>query len=410
VVGLSRVLDIGAGPGDERDLRVRKRAAVGSALAFMGFAVAVGIVNTMVANYEEAVLASCQFVVFGSALLVFRRNHRLGPLVVTMSAVGTGILFLSLFPSGGISWGATNLVWVIMVPMSAVLFLGSRSAIPALAAIVAVVVVAVVLDPVMWDVPPEPTMMRLVIEAVNILGPASIALALVVFIDGERVRARAESEALLLNTLPRSIADRLKQGERVIADHYDAVTVLFSDLVDFTPFAAHEPPARVVALLNEIFSEFDSLAERFGLEKIKTIGDGYMVVAGAPETRPDHAPAILDMALEMQAVGFAWSPDERPFRLRIGVATGPAVAGVIGQRKFSYDIWGDAVNMASRMESTAVPGTIQVAASTWELCEDRFSFTPRDVDVKGMGLLRTYQLDSRRVPPEAMVSIDRDQT
>ncbi len=138
------------------------------------------------------------------------------------------------------------------------------------------------------------------------------------FIDGERLRAKAESDVLLLNVLPRSIADRLKHGERVIADHYDAVTVLFADIVDFTPFAAHESPARVVAVLNEIFSRFDTLAERHGLEKIKTIGDAYMVVAGIPEPRPDHAAAVLEMAIAMQVgvegleQGGIWRTSQHP--------------------------------------------------------------------------------------------------
>ena len=186
-----------------------------------------------------------------------------------------------------------------------------------------------------------------------------------VFIDGERVRAKAESDALLLNILPRSIADRLKRGERVIADHYDEVTILFTDIVDFTPFAAmRRRPGSWP--LNEVFSRFDTLAEQHGLEKIKTIGDAYMVVAGAPEPRPDHASVIVDMALEMHGRrGFDRTDARGPLRLRIGIASGPAVAGVIGQRKFSYDVWGDAVNLASRMESTGVAGVIQVAASTW---------------------------------------------
>jgi adenylate cyclase len=251
-----------------------------------------------------------------------------------------------------------------------------------------------VLDPRLQQPPPEPSLGRLLITAINLLGPALIALGLVVFIDGERVRAKAESERLLLNILPRSIADRLKRDDRTIADYHDEVTVLFADLVDFTPFAATETPARAVAVLNEIFSGFDSLAEQFGLEKIKTIGDAYMVVAGAPIPRPDHAGVILDMAVAMHAM--ARGSDlmaGRPFQLRTGVASGPAVAGVIGHRKFSYDIWGNAVNLASRMESTGLPGMIQVASSTWELCRDRFSFTPRDVDVKGIGPVRSYLLD-----------------
>jgi guanylate cyclase len=241
---------------------------------------------------------------------------------------------------------------------------------------------------------PDPSAGRIVITAINLLGPTVIALGLVLFIDGERVRAKAESERLLLNILPRSIADRLKRDERTIADQHDEVTVLFADLVEFTPFAAGETPARVVAVLNEIFSGFDSLAERYGTKKIKTIGDAYMVVAGAPQPRADHAGVMLEMALAMHELARRTeSRPGRPLELRTGVATGPAVAGVIGHRKFSYDLWGDAVNLASRMESTGLPGRIQVAQSTRELCRDRFAFTPRDVEVKGVGLVRSYLLD-----------------
>jgi len=395
---------MGADPDDEPDLRIRKRTAVASALAFMVIAVVLGLANVALGRLPQVALALAQIVAFGTALLVFRRSHRLAPLVVTMSAVGLAVLFLSLIPTGGLSWGASNLIWIILVPMAAVLFLGGRAAVPALAAIVVVVAVAVVMDPIIQSAPPDPTLARLLFVGVNILGPATIALGLVVFIDGERVRAKAESEALLLNVLPRPIADRLKRGERVIADHHDEVTALFADLAEFTPFAAQQTAARVVAVLNEIFSGFDSLAELFGLEKIKTIGDGYMVVAGAPEPRVDHASVILEMALEMHALaGRIEVTPGRKLQLRTGVASGPAVAGVIGHRKFSYDVWGDAVNLASRMESTGLPGRIQVASSTWQLCRDRYPFTPRDVEVKGMGALRAYLLDPAAAAPVADV-------
>jgi class 3 adenylate cyclase len=267
---------------------------------------------------------------------------------------------------------------------------------PALAGVIIVVAVGVIIDPSVRTTVPEAETGRLLLIALNVVIPAAVALGLVVFIDGERLRAKAESDALLLNVLPRSIADRLKRGERVIADHYAEVTILFADVVDFTPFAARETPARVVAVLNDIFSRFDTLAERHGLEKIKTIGDAYMVVAGAPEPRADHASVIVDMAIEMLDAAASVEPTPgSPLRLRIGIASGPAVAGVIGHRKFSYDVWGDAVNLASRMESTGVPGVIQVAASTWGLCADRYPFTAREVDVKGLGALRTYLLDPR---------------
>ena len=392
-MNLVRVLDIGDDLADEPDLRIRKRTAVAAALVCIAVGLVVGLVDLALGQRVQVVLATIQVAAFGAAVALFQRNHRLTPLIATMSVVGLAVLFTSLIPAGGLSYGSANVIWIIVVPIAAVLFLGARAGLPALAGVVIVVVAGVVIDPFVRDPPPTATLARVVLIALDVVVPAAVALVLVVFIDGERVRAKAESDALLLNVLPRSIADRLKRGERVIADHYDEVTILFADVVDFTPFAAHETPARVVEVLNEVFSRFDTLAERRGLEKIKTIGDAYMVVAGAPEPRADHATVILEMALEMQAVAATIEPTPASLlRLRIGVASGPVVAGVIGHQKFSYDIWGDAVNLASRMESTGAPGTIQVAESTWRLCADRYPFTVREVDVKGLGTLRTHVL------------------
>jgi class 3 adenylate cyclase len=368
---------------------------------------AVGVVsialNASLGRTPFVVLAAIEIAAFAGALWLFHRNGRLAPLVTTFAFVGMGLLFLSLIPAGGLAWGAMNLVWIILVPIAAVLFLGPRAGPIALGGVILVVVAALVLDPIIGSEPPVPTTARLIQYAIDIIVTAAVALALVVFIDGERLRAKAESDALLLNVLPAPIADRLKGGERVIADHYDEVTILFADIVDFTPFAARESPARVVAVLNEVFSGFDALAERHGLEKIKTIGDAYMVIAGAPEPRADHASVIVDMALEMLAVaGRVEAAPGTPIRLRIGVASGPAVAGVIGQRKFSYDVWSDAVNLASRLEATGVPGSIQVAASTWRLCAERYAFTERDVEVKGIGMVHTYLLDPGAMQRQAL--------
>ncbi len=393
------MLDIGADPADEPDLRIRKRTAVAVVFVFMAVAVAFGLVDLALARPVLAALALVQVAAFGTALALFHRSHRLTPLIATMAVVGLAVLFLSLIPAGGLSWGAANLIWIVLVPIGAVLFLGPRAGPVALAGVVIVVATGVLIDPLIRAAPPEPSLARILVTAANLIVPATIALVLVVFIDGERLRARAESDALLLNVLPRSIADRLKAGERVIADHYDEVTILFADVVDFTPFAAQETPVRVVAVLNEVFSRFDTLAEQHGLEKIKTIGDAYMVIAGAPEPRADHAAVIVDMALEMLGVAGLTQPTPgSPLRLRIGIASGPAVAGVIGHRKFSYDVWGDAVNLASRMESTGVPGEIQVADSTWRLCADRYPFRSREVEVKGLGTLRTFLLNPASVP------------
>jgi guanylate cyclase len=393
-------LDIGSDPTDEADLRVRKRVAVASAFVVIGVTIFIGISDLGRGELVAAGLALVQIVTVGAALRLFRRTHQIAHLFVPMAAAGLLVLFLSLVPSGGLNWAADDLIWIILVPIGSVLFLGQRAALPGLAAVVSVVLAALAIDPFIQDAAPEPSTTRLVLSAINLIGAAAIALGLVVFIDGERVRAKAESEALLLNVLPRPIADRLKHGERVIADHYDEVTVLFTDLVEFTPFTAREPPARVVAFLDEVFSRFDDLAERSGLEKIKTIGDEYMLVAGAPDPRADHALAVVEMALAIHAV--AGSIDPVPgyaVRLRTGIASGQAVAGVIGRRKFSYDLWGDAVNVASRMQSTGVPGMIQIAESTRARCGDRYPFTPREIEVKGFGSMRTFLLDPDAVGP-----------
>ncbi|WP_044963838.1 adenylate/guanylate cyclase domain-containing protein [Sorangium cellulosum] len=221
----------------------------------------------------------------------------------------------------------------------------------------------------------------------------------------EQAKAAAEqaherSDRLLLNILPRTIADQLKEQEQLIAEHFEEVTVLFADIAGFTPLAARLPPAELVGLLNRMFSSFDQLAEQHGLEKIKTIGDAYMVVGGLPAQRPDHARAIARMAIAMthtvrQFVG----DDGEPFQLRIGINTGPVIAGVIGKKKFSYDLWGDAVNVASRMESSGEPGRIQVSEASYSLLARDFLLEERGlVAIKGKGAMKTYWLIGENTP------------
>jgi adenylate cyclase len=208
-----------------------------------------------------------------------------------------------------------------------------------------------------------------------------------------------KSERLLLNILPEPIAERLKQGQVTIADNFADVTVLFAGLVDFTRLSTRVSPRELVSLLNEIFSTFDQLADRYGLEKIKTVGDAYLVVGGLPTPRPDHAAAIAEMALEMQQAVTRLSAElEETFSLRIGINTGPVVAGVIGARKFSYDLWGDTVNTASRMESHGLAGHIQVTTATYERLQDKYLFEERGcIPVKGKGEVRTFLLTGRKV-------------
>ena len=214
----------------------------------------------------------------------------------------------------------------------------------------------------------------------------------------DELRAEKDrSEALLLNILPRTVVDRIKQGATVIADRFENVTILFSDLVDFTSIAARLSPEETVSLLELIFCRFDTLAARYGVEKIKTTGDGYMVAGGLTEGRTDNVVATAEMALEMlDIVEAARRAVGEPLQLRIGLHTGGLVAGVIGTYKFAYDVWGDAVNTAKRMETYSLPGRIHVSASTRVALGDRFRFEPRgSLEVKGKGPMETYFLHRR---------------
>ncbi|MCS6815613.1 MAG: adenylate/guanylate cyclase domain-containing protein, partial [Cyanobacteria bacterium] len=220
----------------------------------------------------------------------------------------------------------------------------------------------------------------------------------------------------LLNILPAPIVEELKHRQTehntnhmVLAQRFDEVTILFADIVNFTQWASQVSPIELVNVLNAIFSRFDQLADQHGLEKIKTIGDAYMVVGGLPTPRPDHAVAVANMALDMLQVIREFHQDKcEPFCLRIGINTGTAVAGVIGIRKFTYDLWGDAVNLASRMESQGVVDAIQVTETTYERLRDRYQFEPRGtVKIKGKGEMQTYLLRGKLTNRSCL---QRDQT
>jgi PAS domain S-box-containing protein len=206
----------------------------------------------------------------------------------------------------------------------------------------------------------------------------------------------ARAERLLLNVLPAEIADLLKkQPGKTIAQRFDEITALFADIVGFTPISARLSPEEAVDLLNELFTTYDRMAASYGLERIKTMGDGYMVVAGAPTPRDDHCEAIASLALDMRDwTNQRVSDDGFKIRIRLGINTGSAVGAVVGKTKFAYDLWGDAINVASRMESTGVPGRIQVAEGVYSRLQDRYVLEPRGtIEVKGKGEMSTWFLE-----------------
>jgi adenylate cyclase len=211
---------------------------------------------------------------------------------------------------------------------------------------------------------------------------------------GELETERAKSQRLLLNVLPQPIIDRLNAGEQLIADRYDDVAVVFSDFVGFTEISASLPAATLVSSLNALFSAFDASCAALGVEKIKTIGDAYMAAAGIPGTSTDHVRAAADLTLAMRA---AVEAAGAPWQIRIGLHSGPVVAGVIGTSKFVYDLWGDAVNVASRLETAAPPGRIQVSEQVATALGDAFEVEPRgEIELKGKGATKTFFLIGRR--------------
>jgi class 3 adenylate cyclase len=394
-----RFLDVGGRPNDDPDLRVRKRATVGviattvvSSFAYLQF----GIAADRPGIYT---IPHVQLGVQAGLLVYLRRTGNLTPVVVIVLISGLVVIGSGVVAFGGLLQSNGNIVLAVLVPMGAVLLLGRRAGLPTFLGFSVLVIGAAVTNDAMRTLLPIEPALGAALYAINLLTAGAIGLGLVTFIDGERLRANSQSESLLLNVLPRAIVDRLQGGERVIADHCPEVTVLFSDVVDFTPFSERTSAERVVQVLNDLFTGFDDLAERYRLEKIKTIGDAYMVVAGVPQARPDHVAVMLEMAIAMHRLA-ATQPeiDGHRLQVRTGIATGPVVAGVIGRRKFSYDLWGDTVNTASRMVSSGVPGCIQVTRATWEPVRDRYPWEVReDVEVKGKGPMTTYLLDPSRV-------------
>jgi adenylate cyclase len=231
----------------------------------------------------------------------------------------------------------------------------------------------------------------------NLGAVIGVVFALLSYFVAQRNFFQERSETLLLNILPKEISDALKVDRSAIAAHYDSASVLFADVVGFTPMAATMVPLRLVNLLNEVFSTFDDLVEKHGLEKIKTIGDCYMVAAGVPRERADHAVALVQLALDMREAAASRTFGGETLAFRIGISSGPVVAGVIGRKKFIYDLWGATVNVASRMESHGESGAIQITRSTYELVCDQVDCTSAGtIQVKGAGALEVWHVIGRK--------------
>jgi adenylate cyclase len=331
--------------------------------------------------------------------------HRFGPLVAPLAFVGFAYAFIFWVVLGRGTGGGAWVGYLTAVPLVVMIFGPQHLLLNAILTAVATALIIIL----HLTVPPNTGILS---EHALFYGSfvtnivVGVALLFIAVNYASRQIARAEavaereyerSENLLLELLPPAIAERLKNLEPVIADKYEAASVLFADMAGFTARAGDLSPEELVRFLNQVFSEFDGLVEKHGLEKIKTTGDAYMVVSGVPKPRSDHAEALADFALDMRDIAAApHDPQGRPVRIRIGIASGPVVAGVIGTTKLFYDVWGDAVNVASRMEETDEAGMIQVSQETYELLRGKFVLERRGlVEVKGKGRMVTWRLIGR---------------
>ena len=388
---LDRALSIAAEAGNDDDLRLRKRVAVIAGYVTIGAVLILPLVGT--ATFLTVVAALAIAMAMAGNLILLARTRRFTRFVIVSLLAGAAYTLFADTAEGGLAASGGCVVWALLIPVFAILFLGPRQAIPWYGLFVRVLVTIILIDPLVSARPaPAPYWIQLTYWFESIAVPGTIIFLLLRYTDIRRLGAQARSDELLTNAIPASIAARLKHGEQRIAERYSDTTILFSDIVGFTPWALRTDPDRVVALLDQLFTSFDELASTHGIEKIKTIGDAYMAASsarkrGTTRKQPGDGVAML--------VAFNdWRADNAPdLALRIGLASGDVVAGVIGEQRAQFDLWGDAVNLASRMEATGVPGRIQVAQSTWALLRDRHAFEARKpMEIKGLGLTPTYLL------------------
>jgi adenylate cyclase len=410
---------IGADPRDDDDTRAGKALLVLISLLILP----VSLLWSALYLAFGSPVGWVPLVYFGILLTSIVVFSRTGDFATFLRVGQVAILFaptLSMIPLGGfVDSGGVGL-WGILAPLGALVFSDVRNAARWYGAYLLVFLGSGLAGEVSGGVSPTvPEWFTTTMLGLNVAVGGTIVFTLLAVFARQRRDAlaalrdeQARAENLLLNILPRSIADRLKAETRTIADQFSSASILFADVVDFTPLAERLPAAQVVELLDHLFSHFDGLAERYGLEKIKTIGDCYMVAAGVPSPRPDHAQALASMALDMQAA--VRSVDEvghLGLELRIGINSGPVVAGVIGRKRFLYDLWGDAVNTASRMESHGTSGRIQITRATKVLLEDEFICEPRGtIALKGKGEMEAWYLVGRRVEPRSGPELEASAT
>jgi guanylate cyclase len=398
---LIRAISLGSDPSDSEEDRLRKFLLVGGAYLLLAAAFAWGILYLYFDEPLTSLIDLAYIIITALFLIHLHRTHSYSWLRASQMIAGLLAPFLFTIALGGFVGSSAVILWSLITPMGALLLYDLRRAMLWWVAYLGTIGIAGLVDPYVRAANNLPDSLITGIFVLNLMAVSTIVILFLRYFLDQKDRVyrllRAEEEKaenLLLNILPREIAAILKNEQRTIADQYEGASILFADLVGFTPLTAEMAPVEMVELLNEIFSHFDSLVENYDLEKIRTIGDNYMVASGVPRSRPDHAEALARLALDMRAyLESRPSRNGRKIEFRIGINSGPVIGGVIGRKKFVFDLWGDAVNIASRMESHSMPGKIQVTQTTYDLIADKFQFEPRGLTaVKGKGEMQTWFL------------------
>jgi guanylate cyclase len=393
------VARIGADPGDSDEERLQKTLLTLGSFMFItaGFLWAI-----LYYSFGETLAGSIPLgyaIISSFSVIVFHWTRQYRLFLFTQLLLILFLPFLLMIALGGFIKSSAVILWSLLSPLGAMLFGEPRQGLRWLAAYLGLAIVSGYFEFYPLVTSSLSPGVITVFFVLNIGTVSAIAIFLLGYFVGEKDRLftllrgeQAKSETLLLNILPREIAAILKNESRTIADHYTEASILFADMVGFTPLSARLEPVEIVELLNEAFSFFDSLLDKYGVEKIRTIGDSYMVASGVPRRRRDHAQSLVCMALDMRDfVNTHHFRNGQRVSFRIGINSGPVIGGVIGKRKFVYDVWGDAVNIASRMESHGTGGTIQITRATYELIKEEFVCEPRGtLDVKGKGEMEVW--------------------
>jgi len=387
---------VGVDPGDSSDAALQKRLVVLLSVGCLPFTVLWSVIYFAASAPLPAAVPAIYSLVTPINTLLFNwsRNLRIYRFIqLFMILTLPWILTMSL---GGFRESSAVIIWAALCPLASLLVEDLRGTVRWILGFVLLLILSAILRPYLtpFGLPEAFVTWFFVLNLGTVI---AIVFALLHYFVGQRNFFQERAETLLLNILPREIAEVLKAGPGTIAAHYDAASILFADVVDFTPKAATMTPLGVVNLLNDVFHCFDDMVEKYDLEKIKTIGDCYMVAAGVPRERPDHAAALVQLALDIREAVAVRTFGDYKLSFRIGVNSGPVVAGVIGRKKFIYDLWGDAVNMASRMESHGEAGTIQITRKTYDLIKDEFDCESRGtIKVKGADQMEVWRVVGRK--------------